>query len=139
MHDYLRAITNTHHSDSSWTLDPRVNIPDSIIKQGAERGIGNQVSSEFNLLYRFHPAISQRDEKWTERFLGDMFDGKDLDQVDLRDFGMAVMKFDAAIPDDPAERGFQKYDKVRRGSNGKFNDADLVRILRESMDDPAGG
>lgn len=30
-------------------------------------GIGNQVSVEFNLLYRWHSATSLRDEGWTEK------------------------------------------------------------------------
>jgi hypothetical protein len=63
--DYLRGLTNNHHSNTEWTLDPRIVINSD---GGVPRGVGNQVSLEFNLLYRFHSAISLRDEKWTEDF-----------------------------------------------------------------------
>ncbi|KAK2798076.1 hypothetical protein FQN51_007895 [Onygenales sp. PD_10] len=137
LHDYLRAITNTHHSDSTWTLDPRVDIPDSLAKSGPERGIGNQVTSEFNLLYRFHATISQRDEKWLDDFFGEIFasTGKPIDELTLRDGMAAIGRFEAMIPKDPSQRNFGG---IKRGENGKFNDEDLVKILKESIEDPAG-
>ncbi|KAK4201585.1 heme peroxidase [Triangularia verruculosa] len=39
----------------------------------ATRGLGNQVTVEFNLLYRFHCAISARDEEYAENAMRDMF------------------------------------------------------------------
>ncbi|KAL4778664.1 heme peroxidase [Aspergillus varians] len=138
MHDYLRAITNTHHSDSTWTLDPRVDIPNSILKQGTDRGIGNHVSAEFNLLYRFHPAISQRDEKWINNYFSELFQGKPFDQLTPQDFFRAAKAFEASIPDDPGQRGFQEFDNIKRGPDGRYNDADLARVLKESIEDPAG-
>ena len=137
LHDYLRAITNTHHSDSTWTLDPRVDIPDSLLKDGAERGIGNQVTSEFNLLYRFHSTISLRDEKWLNDFFAEIFKdtGKPLEELSLRDGLAALARYEAQIPKEPSERNFGG---IRRGKDGRFRDEDLVRILKESMDDPAG-
>lgn len=56
-----------HAKDTPWTLDPRIEIPGDD-KTGVQRGIGNQVSVEFNLLYRFHSAISTRDREWSENF-----------------------------------------------------------------------
>jgi hypothetical protein len=138
MHDYLRAITNTHHSDSTWTLDPRVEIPNSILKQGTERGIGNQVSAEFNLLYRFHPAISQRDEKWINEFFSEIFEGKPFDQLSPHDFFRAAVGFENSLPDMPEKRGFHEFDNIKRGPDGRFKDADLARVLQESIEDPAG-
>lgn len=42
----------------------------SIFNKGTiQRGIGNQVTVEFNVLYRFHSPVSQRDAAWTKRFL----------------------------------------------------------------------
>ncbi|EEH21749.1 hypothetical protein PABG_03965 [Paracoccidioides brasiliensis Pb03] len=137
LHDYLRAITNTHHSDSTWTLDPRVDIPDSLVKSGPERGIGNQVTSEFNLLYRFHSCISQRDEVWLDDFFGEIFKstGKSIDELSLKDGLQALGRFESMIPKDPSKRNFGG---IERGEDGKFRDEDLVRILKESMEDPAG-
>lgn len=45
-----------HSANTSWTLDPRQEIGRKYDGQGVPRGIGNQVSVEFNLLYRFHSA-----------------------------------------------------------------------------------
>lgn len=112
-------------------------MPDSLVKDGAERGIGNQVTSEFNLLYRFHATISQRDEKWLDDFFGDIFagTGKSIDELDLKDGMAALGRFAAGIPKDPSERNFGG---IKRGEDGKFQDEDLVKILQEGMEDPAG-
>ncbi|KAI2473738.1 heme peroxidase [Annulohypoxylon bovei var. microspora] len=137
LHDYLRAITNTHHSKSDWTLDPRVDIK-QFDGEGAPRGVGNQVSAEFNLLYRFHSCISKKDERWMNDFFLKLFpEGKtmDLENISLADFGVALAKFERKIPADPSVRTFGD---IERQADGTFKDEDLVRILEEGMDDPAG-
>ncbi|KAI1820639.1 linoleate diol synthase [Xylaria intraflava] len=137
MHDYLRAITNTHYSTSDWTLDPRVDITKQYDGEGVPRGVGNQVSAEFNLLYRFHSCISKKDENWINNFFLKLFPGQnpdDLQNVSWTEIGKALATFEAGIPKDPAARTF---DGLERQANGTFNDADLVRILKEAMDDPA--
>jgi hypothetical protein len=40
---------------------------------GEPRGIGNQVSVEFNMIYRWHCAISNQDEAWANNFLTGIF------------------------------------------------------------------
>ncbi|KAI2620829.1 heme peroxidase [Xylaria nigripes] len=138
LHDYLRAITNTHHSKSDWTLDPRVDITKQYDGEGVPRGVGNQVSVEFNLLYRFHSCISQKDELWLNNFFLKLFPGKkaeDLKDVNIRDLGQALVAFENSIPKDPSQRTF---DGLERQADGKFKDEDLVKILKEAMDDPAG-
>ena len=63
--DYLRTIVNLNRSNTTWTLDPRVAMPTTVMgEKTAPRGVGNQVSCEFNLVYRWHSAISAKDEKW---------------------------------------------------------------------------
>ncbi len=59
-----------HNYDTNFTLDPRVDMKDH---KNVSRGLGNQVTVEFNLLYRFHCAISLRDEKYTEEFMRGTF------------------------------------------------------------------
>ncbi|QSS58355.1 hypothetical protein I7I51_07779 [Histoplasma capsulatum] len=137
LHDYLRAITNTHHSASSLSLDPRVDIPDSLVKSGPERGIGNQVTSEFNLLYRFHSCTSLGDEKWLNDYVAGIFKstGKSLEELTLKDGMQAIARFETLIPKDPSQRNFGG---IKRGEDGRFRDEDLVRILRASIEDPAG-
>src|SRR5271170_5809049 len=62
--DYLRTIVNLNRSNTTWTLDPRVDTGRGT--GSIEWGVGNQGSAEFNLVYRWHSAIGKKDEKWTE-------------------------------------------------------------------------
>ena len=62
-----------HTKNTAWTLDPRIEIPARANKAGVQRGIGNQVSAEFNVLYRFHSPISRRDAEWTVEFMKESF------------------------------------------------------------------
>ncbi|KAI0110077.1 heme peroxidase [Daldinia grandis] len=138
LHDYLRAITNTHHSNSDWTLDPRVQIDKQFDSEGTPRGVGNQVSAEFNLLYRFHSCISKKDERWLNDFFLKLFPGReasDLENVSWTELGQALVTFENNTPKDPSLRTF---DGLERQANGTFKDEDLTRILKEAMDDPAG-
>ena len=76
IHDYLRVLMRVHLKDTSWTLDPRKEIPIAVADpRGIQRGKGNQVSVEFNVLYRFHSPLSRRDVKWTENFLKELLQG----------------------------------------------------------------
>ncbi|KAI1650500.1 heme peroxidase [Daldinia loculata] len=138
LHDYLRAITNTHHSNSDWTLDPRVQIDKQFDGEGTPRGVGNQVSAEFNLLYRFHSCISKKDERWINDFFLKLFPGREpseLENVSWTELGQALLTFENNTPKDPSLRTF---DGLERQADGTFKDEDLVRILKEAMDDPAG-
>ncbi|KAK0718667.1 linoleate diol synthase [Lasiosphaeria miniovina] len=140
LHDYLRAITNTHHSASDWTLDPRVEMEQKTVfdGEGTPRGVGNQVSVEFNLLYRFHSCISKKDERWINNFFLQLFPGRNVDElqdVSWVELGQALLEFEQRTPKDPSVRTFGG---LTRGADGKFKDDDLVRILKEAMDDPAG-
>ena len=78
IHDYLRVLTRVHLKNTPWTLDPRKEVPLAVIDpRGMQRGQGNQVSVEFNVLYRFHSPLSRRDVKWTSDFLRGLL--KDLE------------------------------------------------------------
>ncbi|GME60286.1 putative prostaglandin g h synthase 2 cyclooxygenase pgh2 cox2 [Neofusicoccum parvum] len=137
LHDYLRGLTNSHHSATDWTLDPRIAASRLFDPDGVPRGMGNQVSAEFNLLYRFHSIISRRDEKWLNEFLATLFPGsnKALDELTPAEFVRGLAAFEASIPKDPSKREFGG---LKRGADGRFADADLVRTMTESMEDPAG-
>ena len=77
--DYLRTILNLNSNpvNSDWKLDPRGRI-EVFDAQGVPRGVGNQVSAEFNMIYRWHAAITDQDEEWTKRFMKDIL-GRDVD------------------------------------------------------------
>lgn len=103
-------------------------------KDGTPRGIGNQVSAEFNLAYRWHSCTSQRDEQWTEDMYQEMF-GKSADEVPMHELLMGLAKWDRALDKDPLKRPFAK---MERGPDGKYNDDDLVNIICDSIEDCAG-
>lgn len=79
---------NDNPVNSDWTLDPRGNFSNVFDSQGTPRGIGNQVSAEFNFIYRWHSATSTRDEAWVNDFMAKIY-GKD---VDVSKFGPMLIK-----------------------------------------------
>jgi hypothetical protein len=79
LNDYLRTILNLNENpiDSDWKLDPRQTL--SVFDQeGVPRGIGNQVSAEFNMIYRWHATISNEDEEWANELSARIF-GSNVD------------------------------------------------------------
>ena len=44
-------------------------------------GEGNVVSIEFNLLYRWHATLSEKDTAWTGAAFNEIFEGEDLSKV----------------------------------------------------------
>jgi hypothetical protein len=103
-------------------------------KDGTPRGLGNQVSVEFNLAYRWHSAISAGDEAWTEKLYQELFN-KPGEDVSLEELMMGLGKWEHGLPDDPFKRPFAK---LQRQSDGKYNDDDLVRIMTDAIEDVAG-
>ncbi|TGZ79433.1 heme peroxidase [Ascodesmis nigricans] len=135
LNDYLRVIVNLNRVDTTWTLDPRFEASKVYNPDGTPAGIGNMVSVEFNLVYRWHSCISKRDDAWTQEFYKGLFPDKDPDQLTLMEFVMGVKKWEATIPEDPAERTIENFQRTK---TGHFNDDDLVGLLKESIEDPAG-
>lgn len=52
--------------DSGWVLDPRESFSQAFDKVDFSVSTGNQVSVEFNLIYRGHSNVSAKDEKWSQ-------------------------------------------------------------------------
>lgn len=136
LHDYIRGITNVHHSTSTWTIEPRVDILNDDGSRAVELGVGNQVSSEFNLLYRFHSAVSQRDDKWTAMFFKELFGDRNPADIPVHEFVAGALAWEAKIPKEPSERVFGGLE--RNPETGMFDDDAMVQILKESIEDPAG-
>ncbi|KAK5080999.1 hypothetical protein LTR05_008316 [Lithohypha guttulata] len=139
IHDYLRALMGFHQFNTNFTLDPRSEID----HKNVSRGIGNQVTVEFNLLYRFHCAISQRDEAYTEEYIKAGFHVKDAKDVSVKQFIDATKDkkaYDEAHPVEPKDQTFGLYDPkhhfARDPITGLFNDADMIKELTSAMDDP---
>ncbi|KAI0197948.1 linoleate diol synthase [Astrocystis sublimbata] len=135
--DYVRNIVNLHRSNTTWTLDPRAEMgKDAGTFAGSERGTGSMVSAEFNLCYRWHSCISDKDDQWIKDFYSGIFGAeKDISNLTLQDMAMGFIKFERGIPDDPAERTFGGF---KRGTDGKFDDDDLVNCISDSIEDVAG-
>ena len=121
LYDYLRTIVNLNRSNTTWTLDPRAEMA----KTGHFRtdyGTGNQVSAEFNLAYRWHSAISEKDEKWTEDLYRELF-GKSAEDVTLPELLQGLGKWEHGLDKDPQKRPFAY---LQRDANGRLPDQGLV-------------
>ncbi|RDA87814.1 hypothetical protein CP532_2958 [Ophiocordyceps camponoti-leonardi (nom. inval.)] len=131
--DYVRNIVNLNRVDTKWTLDPRQEMGVSVgTAEGAESGVGNSVSAEFNLLYRWHSCISEKDDKWLQDSYQELSGGK---EVDMKQMGAIFKKFEQTIPEDPGQRTFGGF---TRGPEGRFDDDDLVKCITAAIEDPAG-
>ncbi|OQU97287.1 hypothetical protein CLAIMM_03240 [Cladophialophora immunda] len=131
--DYLRNIVNMNRTNSTWSLDPRLD-PKNFGQDGTPRGVGNQVSAEFSLSYRWHSCIGQMDEAWTEKVYYELF-GKKPDDVSLRELMVGLGKYDRELPKDPLQRPFAH---LKRDANGKFDDGELAKIFQAGVEEVAG-
>ena len=59
MKDYIRTMLSLNRTDSVWGLDPRTKEGKNMFSNPAPEATGNQVSVEFNLIYRWHSALSK--------------------------------------------------------------------------------
>lgn len=105
-----------------------------IAVDGTPRGVGNQVSAEFAIAYRWHSCISEKDDKWTRDLYKELF-GKDADEVSIPELLQGLGKWEKSLDNDPSKRTFGH---MHRAADGKFSDDDLARILAESVEDVAG-
>lgn len=126
--DYVRTILNLNRTKSPWDLDPRADV-------GAPQATGNQVSAEFNLLYRWHACISDRDAKWTEDLYQKLFPNVPSGEITLPQFLQGLARWESTLPTDPQERPFAD---LKRESDGAFADDDLVKIFAAGVEDCAG-
>jgi hypothetical protein len=133
--DYLRTIVNLNRSNTTWTLDPRTEMGRKVMgEESAPRGGGNTVACEFNLVYRWHSSISKKDEEWTENLYKKLL-GKQAEEVDLPELMQGLAMWSKSLPQDPAKREFGG---LRRGSDGKFHNGDLVELMSAAIEDIAG-
>jgi hypothetical protein len=136
--DYLRTILNLNRNpvNSDWKLDPREDFDNVFDMEGAPRGIGNQVSIEFNMIYRWHSAISAEDEKWTNDLFHKIF-GPDvnIDDLSIDTFLQGIRMWTKDVPQDPETWTFGG---LERNSDGSFPDAKLVEIVQNATESVAG-
>ena len=133
LYDYLRTIINLNRTNTTWSLDPRAEMS----KTGhykTDYGTGNQVSAEFNLAYRWHSAISEKDDQWTQDLYKELF-GKSAEDVTLPELLEGLGKWEHGLDKDPQKRPFAH---LERDANGRLPDQGLVDILVSSIEDISG-
>ncbi|KAF2860876.1 linoleate diol synthase [Piedraia hortae CBS 480.64] len=150
--DYVRTILNLNSSGNKWSgtewnLDPRMEI-----ENGPPRGTGNQVSCEFNLVYRWHAAISSRDAEWTSKEYNNLMKaaGVDVDPSEASEpqniyqFLGALRKAEDGMKKlDPTERPFppSQHETLQRISDGplkgRYDDNQLAEIITNGIEDCA--
>lgn len=131
----MRTILSLNRTDSKWNLDPRTEEGKTLFNNPAAEAVGNQVSVEFNVIYRWHSSISQRDERWTIDTYKKMFPDKDPADVSIKELVTVLRDLQKNIPADPLDRNFAD---LPRREDGTIPDDDLVKILQESISDTAG-
>jgi hypothetical protein len=140
LNDYVRTILNLNRSKSTWTLDPRSNdFTDFFDDEGVPIGLGNQVSVEFNLVYRWHSAISRKDEKWTADLYQVIFKGKtpeEIAKLSELDFLNALREWSYQFDSDPSKWPFAN-GKYKRNARGAFEDSDLIEVIADATEDVA--
>ena len=137
--DYVRTILNLNRTNSPWDLDPRAETGKSLFGDGASEATGNQVSAEFNCVYRWHSCLSQRDEKWSEAAMDAIF--KDVPADKRNSFAGFVETLETwakNIPDEPLKRRFENLERTGENKDGPFADEALAEIWTASVKDCAG-
>ena len=126
---------NLNRTDTEWSLDPRADEYSIFDAEGTPKGIGNQVSVEFNLIYRWHATISDKNAKWIVSFFEKLFPGQDPATVTEEQFVRGVKAWGHSLDADP---GKWTFGGLERTATGAFDDAGLVKLLTEQTEDVAG-
>ncbi|KAG1053066.1 hypothetical protein G6F43_004828 [Rhizopus delemar] len=137
-HDFVRTILGVD-ANSHFTLDFLAGVDTPIY--------GNVVSSEFNLIYRWHPALGKEDAEYTAKVasaLGGSMNGKSrsgylkkiLEGPDpenehrLNDRVEEFNKHFAHASQEELEKGLPIAGTHRDIKTGSFPDADIIKALR---------
>lgn len=65
----------------------------------------------------------------------EMFHGQDVPNLTTEQFIAGLIRWMISIPTDPLKRTIGG---LVRNADGSYNDDDLMKILRQAIDDPAG-
>ncbi|KAH8900626.1 linoleate diol synthase [Thozetella sp. PMI_491] len=132
--DYVASILNTPRANSLWYLDLGAEIKSG--NNRVDRGTGNVVSVEFAVLYHWHAALSEADAEWMEYvFRKEIPDLKSMDDVTPAQFKEIFWKEMKTLDDKPAKAW--EFGGLKRGPDGKFNDAELGELIKDCIEQPA--
>ncbi|KAJ7925601.1 heme peroxidase [Mycena leptocephala] len=141
--DYVGAILGLVRDGSSWRLDPVSASPDAT-DLSSPRGEGSVSSIEFDLMYRWHATLSEQETRLTEELFNTLFDDPTTVRTATGMFTIA-RPFIPACPSEPRTRS-QEMDfswlrlprRLTRGTDGRFKDSDLARVLQDATSWRAG-
>jgi hypothetical protein len=137
LRDYVGGILGFTRDRTTWRLDPLSPLGkgDSV---SVPRGEGNAVSLEFNLMYRWHSIVSEKDAEWTGNLFSQLFPQKTPDEVTPEEFGQAVRVYVMNNLDVTNPKSWT-FDGLKRDEQtGRFDDAALAEILQDSTNSIAG-
>ena len=134
LNDYVRTILNLQRVESSWNLDPRADLDEILGQKNIAKACGNQVSVEFNLIYRWHSTISVKGERWLNDHMARICPDSQIEDLTLENMRAGNRRLDAETPVDPGQWVFGGF---QRNAQGYFDDSDLVRTLTEATGEVA--
>jgi hypothetical protein len=101
-----------------------------------ERGLGNSVSVEFAVLYHWHAALSAADANWMEEVISQNLPKiKSMDEMTPPLFWEMAAKITGDMMSKPAREW--TFGGLKRGPDGHFDDADLGRLIKDCIEEPA--
>jgi hypothetical protein len=125
---------NTPRADSEWSLDLGGEI--KLAGNRVERGVGNVVSVEFAVLYHWHAALSAADADWMEELIRkNLPELKSLDEMTPELFWKLTKQEVMHLMSMPPKEW--TFSGIKRGPDGRFSDADLGRIIKDCIEEPA--
>ncbi|KAG6879814.1 hypothetical protein C0992_011365 [Termitomyces sp. T32_za158] len=127
--DYVGAILGLVVDGTGWRLDPLMDMRESD-HSVSQRGKGNVVSIEFNLMYRWHATLSEQDAIWTEQEFKRSFRGRDPTQITATDFIRTAHQ--ALIPEPDVRK--RTFGGLQRQPDGRFKDDDLAQIIQNATE-----
>ncbi|KZT61364.1 heme peroxidase [Calocera cornea HHB12733] len=134
LYDYVGGILGLTRDGSSF----RLNLPEAIRDDNHEIAPvaqGNQISCEFNILYRWHACTSAPDVEWIDTAYDGMVPGKHLKDLTVEEFTQAAAKF--LRPNDPDPKKWEFGGLKRDPITLRFDDAQLATIIKNATESPA--
>ena len=129
LRDYLPVVLGVPasdlHIDSISTIKNIGGVGD------LPRGVGNSMSAESSVLWRWHAAVSAADEKWMSDFFASKFPDRRPEELSPEEFIMGLTEEKEKYTDmDPATWPLHDWN---RNEDGSFNDADLARVIQRAI------
>ena len=88
------------------------------------------------MLYHWHAALSAADAEWMEGLIKtNLPELKSLDEMTPQLFGKITKQEGHRLMSMPAKDW--TFNNLKRGQDGRFSDADLGRIIKDCIEEPA--